>query len=408
MPESSSDRMTSRERVRATVRGLPVDRIPVMTWLNAHAACRMMAEFHPATDEARNAACRSAWENFSRKQGGLPQDLRAFMPLLHSGFANREYALDLGSDLVALGIPIQDFVEKISGDGEPLRIRDAFGSIRGMASIYLEVLEPAVKSIEDLVELPLPDVSAEKPYQEIRKFRAEHPDACLYGESFGVQDLPSTNIWEMSQFMLALYDYPDEVKRFQVRFNERMIAMSRKMVEAGADVIVIYDDYGTTGAPLTSVEMWKEFTYPHLKKHVEAVHDAGALAMLHSCGYQMPFLQHYVEAEVDILQSFQPKAGNDFQAAHQEFGERLTFCTGVDVQRGEMMTPAELRDDILRAYRIGGRNGRHILGYTHMLQYTMPAGNVEAILRTVREIQEGLHDGEDASRLDSSGAGFPN
>ena len=44
-------------------------------------------------------------------------------------------------------------------------------------------------------------------------------------------------------------------------------------MEAGADVIVIYDDYGTAGAPPTSVEMWKEFTYPHPKKHVEAVHD---------------------------------------------------------------------------------------------------------------------------------------
>jgi len=391
---STSDRMTSRERVRATAAGLPVDRVPVMTWLNPHAACRMMAEFQPATDESRNAACRSIWEDFSKKRGDLPEDVRNFMPIVYSGFANREYALDIGSDLAALGIPIEFIGEKISRDGEALRIRDAFGAIRGMVGIYLEVLEPAVKSIEDLVDLPLPDVSAEKPYQAIRKFRAEYPEACLYGESFGAQDLPCTQIWEMSQFMLALYDYPDEVKRFQGRFNERMIAMSRKMVEAGADVIVIYDDYGTTGAPLTSVEMWKEFTYPHLKKHIEAVHDAGALAMLHSCGYQMPFLQHYVEAELDILQSFQPKAGNDFQTAHGEFGDRLTFCTGVDVQQGERMTPEELRDDILRAYRIGGRRGRHILGYTHMLQYTMPAENVSAILRTVREIQEGLHDGE--------------
>jgi uroporphyrinogen decarboxylase len=141
------------------------------------------------------------------------------------------------------------------------------------------------------------------------------------------------------------------------------------------------------------MEMWKEFTYPHLKKHIEAVHDAGALAMLHSCGHQMPFLEHYVEAELDILQSFQPKAGNDFQRAYEDYGDRLTFCTGIDVQRGEMMTPQELREDILRAYRIGGRNGRHILGYTHMLQYTMPAENLETLLLTVREIQEGLHDG---------------
>jgi uroporphyrinogen-III decarboxylase len=384
--------MTSRERVQATVRGLPVDRVPVMTWLNPHAGCRMIAELQPASDASQDAACRSMWESFSQQQEGLPEDVRAFVPLLHTRYLNREYALEIGSDLAGLGIPIDDLGKKISGDGEPLRIRDAFGSVRGMGSVYLDVIEPAVKDIKDLVELKLPDASSPKPYDEMRKFRADYPDACLYGESFGVQDLPCTQLWEMSQFMLALYDYPDEVKQFQARFNDYMIAMSLRMVEAGADVILIYDDYGTTGAPLTSVEMWKEFTYPHLKKHIEAVHDAGAIAMLHSCGYQMPFLEHYVEAELDILQSFQPKAGNDFQAAHDEFGDRLTFCTGVDVQQGERMTPDELRDDILGAYRIGGRNGRHIIGFTHMLQYTMPRENVETLFGTLREIQAGVYD----------------
>ena len=393
MSALANDGMTSRERVRATVRGLPVDRVPLMTWLNPHAACRMMAEIRPASDPQQVATCRQVWEDFSQKQGVLPEDLRNFMPLLQLGYANREYALDLGSDLAALGLPLAAAGTRVSGDGEPLRIRDAFGSVRGMVGAYLEVIEPAVKSIEDLVGLPLPDTSSEEPFDAIRKFRAEHPDACLYGESFGAQDLPSTNLWEMSQFMLALYDYPDEIKQFQARFNDYMIDVSRRLVEAGADVIFIYDDYGTTGAPLTSVEMWKEFTYPLLKKHIEAVHDAGAIAMLHSCGYQMSFLEHYVEAELDILQSFQPKAGNDFRKAREVVGDRLTFCTGIDVQQGERMTPDELRQDILRAYRIGGRNGRHIIGYTHMLQHTMPAENTEAILTTVREIQEGVHDG---------------
>jgi uroporphyrinogen-III decarboxylase len=392
MPALANDGMTSQERVRATVRGLPVDRVPLMTWLNPHAACRMMAEIRPASDPQQVATCRQVWEDFSQKKGVLPEDLRNFMPLLQLGYANREYALDLGSDLAALGLPLAAAGTRVSGDGEPLRIRDAFGSVRGMVGAYLEVIEPAVKSIEDLVGLPLPDTSSEKPFDAIRKFRAEHPDACLYGESFGAQDLPSTNLWEMSQFMLALYDYPDEIKQFQARFNDYMIDVSRRLVEAGADVIFIYDDYGTTGAPLTSVDMWKEFTYPLLKKHIEAVHDAGAIAMLHSCGYQMPFLEHYVEAELDILQSLQPKAGNDFQKAREIVENRLTFCTGVDIQQGERMTPDELKQDILRAYRIGGRNGRHIIGYTHMLQHTMPVENIEAILTTVREIQEGVHD----------------
>jgi len=393
MADAVKSAMTSRERVRATAAGQPVDRVPVMTWLNPHAGCRLMAEFQPASDEHGNATGRLMWETFSRGNDSLSADERAAWPLLYTNYVNREYALDLGSDLASVGVAIDNLWERTTGADGSLRIRDSFGSVRRMANVYLDVVEPAVKNIKDLVELRLPDATSERPYEAIRKFRAKHPDACLYGESFGVQDLPATSLWEMSQFMLALYDYPDEVKRFQARLNDYMIDLSRRTVAAGADVILIYDDYGTTGAPQTSVKMWKEFTYPHLKKHIEAIHDAGAIAMLHSCGYQMPFLPHYVEAELDILQAFQLGAGNDFGAAYAQFGDRLTFSTGVDVQRGELMTPDELREDILRAYRIGGRNGHHIVGYTHMLQHTMPAANIEVILQTVRDIQEGVYDG---------------
>jgi uroporphyrinogen-III decarboxylase len=393
MADTVKGQMTSRERVRATVAGLPVDRVPVMTWLNPHAGCRMMAEFQPATDEPGNAMGRSMWESFSQGNDSLTPEERAFLPILHTNYVNREYALDLGSDLASVGIAIDNMGERIADENGSLRIRDMFGCIRGMAAVYLEVIRPPVKNITDLVELRLPDASSDRPFELIRAFRAEHPDACLYGESFGVQDLPSTQLWEMSQFMLALYDFPDEVKRFQARLNDYMINLSRRTVAAGADVVLIYDDYGTSGAPLTSVKMWKEFTYPHLKKHIEVIHDAGGLAMLHSCGYQMPFLPYYIEAELDILQAFQLGAGNDFAAAYAAFGNRLTFATGVDIQRGELMTPDELREDIVRAYRIGGRHGHHIVAYTHLLQYTMPAANIEVILRTVRDIQAGVYDG---------------
>ncbi len=254
------------------------------------------------------------------------------------------------------------------------------------------MIEPSIKDINDIVNFEFPDATDDKHYAALKKFRAAHPDVCLYVDNFGVQDLPSTQIWEMSRFMMALYDHPDEIKGFQRRFAEYMIDIARRSVAAGADIILIYDDYGYTGRPLISMDMWKEFTFPHLKRQIEAVHETGAVAMLHSCGYQMPFLPYYVEAGVDILQSFQPKAGNDFEKAYREFGDQLTFATGIDIQLGELMTPDQLRESILEAYRIGGRNGHHILGMTHMLQYTMPMENIKAIFDTVREIQNGVHD----------------
>jgi uroporphyrinogen-III decarboxylase len=165
----------------------------------------------------------------------------------------------------------------------------------------------------------------------------------------------------------------------------------RHAAQTGADVLCFADDYGMTGRPLISMDMWKAFTYPHLRRFIAVAHKEGVPFMLHSCGYQMPFLRYYVEAELDQLQSFQPKAGNDFAAAYAEYGDRLAFATGIDIQRGEMTTPQALCQEILDNYAIGRIKGRHVLGTTHMIQYSMPMENLLAILDTVQEIQAGLH-----------------
>jgi uroporphyrinogen-III decarboxylase len=106
----------------------------------------------------------------------------------------------------------------------------------------------------------------------------------------------------------------------------------------------------------------------------------------------MPFLEHYADAGLDMLQSFQPKAGNDFKSAYEQFGDRLAFITGIDIQRGETMSPAELKQEIIANYRLAGKKGRHVLAFTHEIQHTMPDQNVRAIFDTVAEIQKGAYD----------------
>lgn len=384
--------MTSRERVLATVMGQPVDRVPVMYWFNPHTACRLMAEFSPAPSRLWNTVGRYAWKAFSRGSRLLSEEHRNALPFILWMYANAEYTLALGADIADLPFGTSSFWGKLDLSRGRVRARDAFGSLRGMGGIYLEVIEPAIRTIDDMRNFRLPDVSGSEHYDRIRKFRADNPGACIITDNFGVQDLPHTQIWEMSQMMLALYDYPEDVKAFQRRFADWSIEVARRSLEAGADMVFIYDDYGYNNRTLISMDMWREFTYPHLKRQIEAVHEAGGLVMLHSCGYQMPFLPYYVEAGLDVLQTFQPKAGNDFETAYAAYGDKLTFSTGIDIQLGEGMSAADMRDSIIKAYRIGGRNGRHILGMTHMLQYTMPAENIRAILDTVRDIQQGSLD----------------
>ena len=379
--------MTSRERVLAAAKGQGVDRVPVMYWLNPHMACRMMTDFASSTDRRVNRMARFFWRRFAQRKLDAAMIWRA-LPLLLSDFANAGYVLQLGGDMgfTAAGGNTSNFIQSVRLKSGQLRFRGPWGSERAIGGIYMDVVDPAIHAVEDLHEYRFPEFTDDA---AIRRFREDHPDACVVAETYGVQDITFTQLWEMSRCMLALMDDPDAVKAFFHRFADWSIDVARRSVAAGADVVMIYDDYGTTGRTQISPKMWREFTLPHLRRIIAALHEAGAVAMLHSCGYVMPLLPDLVDAELDILQSFQPKAGNDLKHAVAEFGDRLTFATGIDIQRGELMTAEELREDIISQYKIGKQKNRLILGMTHNLQYTMPESNYRILFETVGQIQRG-------------------
>jgi uroporphyrinogen decarboxylase len=384
--------MTSRERVHAAAKGLPIDRVPVFYWLNPHLACRLMSEFQPARSPLVNCQGRFLWKKISRGGGMESAEIWRLLPHLLNDYCIGRYPLELGADVAITTIGSDAFLKRLYIENKHFRILDAWGTIRGIDhGIYLDIVQPAIKTADDLKTYRFPDFTDEKHYSAIRKLRAMYPDASIMVETFGVQDFFSTRIWDPTSFLMALHDYPDDVKDFQCRIADWWIDLTRRAIKAGADIVMIDDDYGFTDRPLISMKMWKEFTYPHLRRFIDAVHDSGALALLHSCGYQPPFLDYYVEAGLDILQSFQPKAGNDFAASYATYGDRLAFATGIDIQQGEQMSPLQLRESILASYGTGKTHGRHILGMTHMMQFTMPAENISAIFNTVREIQAGVH-----------------
>ncbi len=385
------DVMTPRERVLAVVKGQPVDQIPVMYWLNPHTGCRLMTEYRRAPHRKMHLIGSYLWKRFRRRGGPNAGEWTRALPNLLIGYANGHYLLELGSDMALASIGsmkrLNSMIRMIRRENGHLLIRDPLGCVRGVGGIYLDVVKPPIQSIDDLDGFRLPDLPDDT---DVRRLRKDHPEACVLAEVSGVQQVLSDILWDIPQFMLALYDFPEKIKVFQHRLADWAIAQAQTAVRAGADVVFIGDDYGETGRPRISMEMWKEFSYPPLSRLIQAIHEMGAVAMLHSCGYQMPFLQHYVEAGLDILQSFQPKAGNDFEKAYAEYGDRLVFATGIDTQRGESMNPQELRDEIVRNYLIGKRKGRHILAMTHMMQYTMPADNIAAIFDTVEAIRSGV------------------
>jgi len=381
--------MNSRERVLAAAEHKPVDRPPVFLWLNSHAAMKMMARLRWSRNPWVTLFAKFANRIHTTKRHINP-DLRDGLPIVFQLHADFRYNIELGSD-IALVHPMHRSLlpYRIWKDDGRIQFQDFTGTVRAIRGIYLEVVRPAIETPYDLLAYRFPDFNNDALWAGLKKFRSRHPDVAIASETWGMQDITATALWWMDEFMVALYEHPEKVKVFFDKLEKCSITLIRKGVKAGADIVMIYDDYGTQLGPQISMEMWKEFTYPHLKKLIEVIHENGAKAMLHSCGHQMSFLPHYVEAGLDILQAFQLSARNDFEKAKAEYGRDLCFATGIDVQMLERMNPEQARQSIIDNYRIGREESGFILATTHMMQPTMPMENIKAITTTLKDIQRG-------------------
>jgi len=391
--------MSPRERVWATVKGKPVDRVPYFIWLNPHTACKIISEYKRSRHIGWNLLARFTWNRFIKGGEFNASRIWRALPLLfdyHSFNWADAYAPELGSDIVIavpatpwhfshINIPSLFF-------GERAKFIDMFGTDYTLGGIYPDMFSPAIKDIKALKSYRLPDPKNPSFYNIFRRYRKQFPHHSIASEVFGAQDFPANFLFGFQNYMTYLTEYPEEMAGFLKKWNDYQVALLVNSIRAGADLAFISDDYGYDNACFLSPKMRKEFIYPSLKRLIDTAHEEGALAMLHSCGYQMPLLKDYVEAGLDLLQAFQPKAGNDFEKAYNEFGDRLSFVTGIDIQQGEHWTPEQLKADILRFYRIGGRKGRHVLGTTHEMQYTMPLANIRTIFETLEEIEMGRYD----------------
>ncbi|OQY22190.1 MAG: hypothetical protein B6I34_06265 [Anaerolineaceae bacterium 4572_32.1] len=89
---------------------------------------------------------------------------------------------------------------------------------------------------------------------------------------------------------------------------------------------------------------------------------------------------------IDVLNPLQPRAaGMDMARIKSEFGGRLAFHGGIDIQhtlpRG---TPGEVQAEVRERCRVLGRGGGYICTSAHYIQADTPPENILALYTTDR------------------------
>jgi uroporphyrinogen decarboxylase len=196
------------------------------------------------------------------------------------------------------------------------------------------------------------------------------------------------------RFLLDLVEKPDIACAIMDRFTDIYIENTVRVIEAAGgmlDMVYTYDDVGIQNGLLLSPRMWRRYILPRHQRLNAAIRGARypVKIMYHSCGAVYPLIGAFVdEMGIDVLNPLQPRAaGMDMDRIKSEFGGRLAFHGGIDIQRTlPHGTPEEVQAEVRVRCQILGRGGGYICTSAHYLQPDTPLRNIMAMYTTPREL----------------------
>ena len=151
---------------------------------------------------------------------------------------------------------------------------------------------------------------------------AHFQDACA---AFGMETAMIKMVLEPEMFKAVI----DKIVDFYLEANE----IFYKATEGMIDAVLIGNDLGSQQGLMLSPDLIKSLVLPGTRKLVEQAHSYGLKVIHHSCGSIRDIIGDLVDTGVDVIHPIQAlAAGMEPRSLKEEFGDKVSFCGGVDAQ----------------------------------------------------------------------------
>jgi uroporphyrinogen decarboxylase len=300
----------------------------------------------------------------------------------------------IGQPLLA-GPPISSLAKEISEDC----FIDSLGITwrRNPGVTYFEIQNHPLRNatIDDLDRYPWPEVTNPSRFKNLRaeaeSLQAAGQAVVLYAGA-GIFS-PAFDMRGGGQLLFDLAGNED----FATALFAKMESLSSGFLRAAlreigdcVDLVITGDDIATQNGPMMSPAMYRRLIKPHHEKMFAAIREnSDAKIYLHSCGSVYGLIGDFIELGVDLLNPVQVSAGEmgDTARLKREFGDRISFCGGIDTQRVMPFgTPDEVRAEVRRRIRDLAPGGGYVAAAVHCIQPDVPLDNVLAMCEEVASV----------------------
>ncbi len=201
-------------------------------------------------------------------------------------------------------------------------------------------------------------------------------------------------IFKIENQLLYLAEYPDELGELYRRQADWTKKFADHCLECGADMIHISDDWGAQYNIMFSPATWKELIKPNISDVIKHVHSRGALVSLHSDGCIAPVADEIVDAGINCIHPWQESANMPYSLWLDRYSDRIAIMGGICIQTALGFGNYEhLESEIRRVFSLL-RGKRWICCTTHFVQEHCSLAELEfafdLIYKLARETKNGM------------------
>lgn len=184
----------------------------------------------------------------------------------------------------------------------------------------------------------MPPEAQVETFEIVRELSGDRYMLCAFRDP----TLAIPNGQDMASLSFRIADDPDGLMAEQEDRLEQEIAVTRELIQAGAEIVFMCSDYCFNSGPFLSPRMFRRFVTPYLKRFVKAVREEGAYTVKHTDGNISPILDQLLECRPHALHSIDPMAGMDIRQVRAQVGDTVCLMGNVDCSRLQSGTSEEI------------------------------------------------------------------
>ena len=196
----------------------------------------------------------------------------------------------------------------------------------------------------------------------------------------------SAYLMGLDNLLAALLIEPELAVYVMDKVLETNMRIVSNAIRAGAEVIVLGDDYAHNLGTLMSPALFEEFILPRLARMVRMIKDEGAFCIKHSDGNIYSILEMIVSTGCDGINPVEPVAGMDLRTVKRMVGDRVCITGNIDcahlLPHG---SPEEVKAAVIQAIRDAGEGGGYILTSSNSIHSSVKPENLVAMIRATQK-----------------------